>query len=89
MLAGLLIGGLAGAACGLLIAPKAGHETRAELAKRLEDVKTRMDETTHVLAEAAKSRLRDTSADLSQAVQVGRAAAKARVDELRRQVGIE
>lgn len=88
VLAGLLLGGLAGAVCGLLIAPKAGRETRAELAERLEDVKVRIDETAQVLAEAAKSRLRETGADMSQAVQVGRAAAKARVEELRRQVGM-
>jgi gas vesicle protein len=86
LLAGLMLGGLAGVACGLLFAPKAGHETRAELAERLEEVKTRVDETTRTLAEAAKTRMQGTGADLRQAMQDGYAAAKSRAEELRRQV---
>jgi len=89
LLAGLVLGGLTGLACGLLFAPKAGHETRAELAERLDEVKARVDETTRTLAEATKSRLRDTGADLRQAVQGGVAAAKTRAEELRRQVESE
>jgi gas vesicle protein len=88
-LAGLLIGGMIGVACGMLFAPKAGSETRAELAERMEELKERIDETTHTLMDAAKTRLQDTRADVSEAVQAGRAAAKDSAEALRRQVGLK
>lgn len=44
MLAGVGLGALIGAAAGLLFAPKAGTETRAELASRLKEIKGRTEE---------------------------------------------
>ncbi|MCL6623964.1 MAG: YtxH domain-containing protein [Fimbriimonadales bacterium] len=43
-LAGVGVGALIGAAAGLLLAPKAGAETREELAEKLEELKSRVAE---------------------------------------------
>lgn len=41
-LAGVGVGALVGAAAGLLLAPKAGTETRAELTERFDELKTKV-----------------------------------------------
>lgn len=41
-LAGVGVGALIGAAAGMLLAPKAGTETREELAHKLDDIKHRV-----------------------------------------------
>ncbi|MCH8275804.1 MAG: YtxH domain-containing protein [Armatimonadetes bacterium] len=43
-LAGVGVGALIGAAAGMLLAPKAGTETREELAHKMEDLKTKVTE---------------------------------------------
>lgn len=43
-LAGVGVGALIGAAAGLLMAPKAGSETRADLAHKFDDLKGRVTE---------------------------------------------
>lgn len=47
MLAGVGLGAIIGAAAGLLFAPKAGTETREELAGRLKEVKGKTEEWIH------------------------------------------
>jgi gas vesicle protein len=44
MLAGVGLGALIGAAAGLLFAPKAGTETRAEIATKFKEIKGRTEE---------------------------------------------
>jgi gas vesicle protein len=53
-LKGLLIGGLAGAAVGILFAPKSGKETRNELGEKASDLATRMKEEYEVALEKSK-----------------------------------
>ena len=44
MLAGVGLGAIIGAAAGLLFAPKAGTETRAEIANKFKEIKGRTEE---------------------------------------------
>ena len=44
LMAGLAIGALAGAIAGVLLAPKSGKETRADIAKHLKEMKDRIAE---------------------------------------------
>jgi len=53
-LKGLLIGGLAGVAAGILFAPKSGKETRNELGEKASDLATRMKEEYEVALEKSK-----------------------------------
>lgn len=89
LLAGVVIGAVIGATASLLYAPKSGKETREDLLERLDSLKTRIDETAHTLADATRVKMAETKADLAQAVDAGRAAAKTRAEELRRQVGLD
>ena len=89
MLAGLVVGAAIGAAAALLYAPQSGKETREDILERLDDVKARVDEATRAMTEAARVKLAETRTDLSQAVNAGRAAARARTDELRQKAGLE
>ncbi len=44
LLAGVGLGAIIGAAAGLLLAPKAGEETREELAEKMKELKTKTEE---------------------------------------------
>jgi gas vesicle protein len=55
-LKGLLIGGLAGIAVGLLYAPKSGKETRSNLGDKAANLAERMKEEYEVALEKSKSR---------------------------------
>ena len=89
LVAGLLAGALIGAAVSLLFAPKPGREMRAELSTRLDELKERVDQTARELASAARTRLEETTADLSQAVDVARVSAAQHAAELQQQAGLE
>lgn len=86
---GLAVGAVAGLTVALLYAPRSGKETREELIVRLDDLRERVDETTRNLTDAAKTRLEETKADLSQAIEATRVAATERAAELRHQAGLE
>ena len=73
----------------VLYAPRSGKETREELLVRLDELKEGVDEMTRTLADSAKTRLAETRADLSQAMEATRVAAVERAAELRRQTGLD
>jgi gas vesicle protein len=88
-LAGLIIGGLIGAAAALLIAPQPGEETRAELREKGIELKDRMIE----LSEEARKRAEDWQDEgraaletqktrIEEAVQEGKKAAAQKKQEL-------
>ena len=87
--AGLIIGGVIGAAVALLYAPKSGKETREELLAQLDDVKTRIDEATREFRESAMAKIAETRNDIGKAVDAGRTAAKARAEDLRKKAGLD
>ena len=87
-LAGLLVGVGVGAIVALLYAPKPGKETRAEILTRLDDLKQRVDATAKELADKTKATLAETTADLSEAMEAGRKAARARAQTLRKETGM-
>jgi gas vesicle protein len=72
-LAGLILGGLIGAAAALLLAPQPGDETRAELREKGVELKDRMIE----LSEEARRKAEDLQAESRAAVE----AQKVRVEE--------
>lgn len=53
-LKGLLIGGLIGAAAGILFAPKSGRETREEISKKTQDLLTKAREEYETAVEKGK-----------------------------------
>jgi gas vesicle protein len=53
-LAGLGIGALIGAATALLLAPKAGPETRQDIANAAEDLKKKANKVVHDLSESSE-----------------------------------
>lgn len=89
LLIGVTIGAVIGAAAALLYAPKSGQETREDLLQRIDEMKERIDDTSRQLAQLAREKVQEAKSDLGQAVEAGREAAKARAEELRRQVGME
>ena len=97
-LAGLIIGGVIGAAAALLLAPQPGEETRADLRERGIELKERMIE----LSEEARRRAEDLQAEgratvetqkarVEEAIEEGKKAAskkkKELLDELEREAG--
>lgn len=88
MLSGVLFGAVIGAFAALLYAPKPGKELRHAVAQHLDEAKTKIDEFAKNAAENAYSQLAETKADLGQAVEAGRIAARERADALRRHIGI-
>jgi gas vesicle protein len=70
-LAGILIGGLVGAAAALLLAPQSGEETRAQIKEKSIEIRDRAETT-----------LEDAKSKASQSVEYTRA----RVDELSQKV---
>jgi len=72
-LAGLILGGLIGAAAALLLAPQPGDETRAELREKGIELKDRMIE----LSEEARRKAEDLQAESRAAVE----GQKVRVEE--------
>lgn len=89
VLLGVVFGAVIGAGTALLLAPQSGKETRDELLERLEEIKDRVDATTHQVANSAKEKLAEAGNDLSRAVEAGRTAAKARAAELRNKMDME
>ncbi len=89
LLTGLVVGAVVGAAVAVLYAPQSGKDTRDDLLELLDEVKSRVDEATRAMTESARAKLAETRADLGQAVHAGRAAARARAEELRQQAGLE
>jgi len=88
-LAGLIIGGLVGAAAALLLAPQPGEETRAELREKGIELKDRMIE----LSEEARKRaeelqdegravLETQKTQIEEAIQEGKKAAEKKKQEL-------
>jgi gas vesicle protein len=81
-LKGLIIGGLIGAVAGLLLAPKSGRETRADICNKTEELMKlakeeydkgiqKTSEVYHSVKDAAVSSIQGESGRLSQAVQAG------------------
>lgn len=64
VLAGLLIGGLAGAGAMLLLAPQSGKETRAQIQQKTMELRTKTTETVEDALAQAKSKTHQITADV-------------------------
>jgi gas vesicle protein len=64
VLAGLLVGGLAGAGAMLLLAPQSGKETRAQLQQKTMELRDKTAETVEQALAQAKSRTHEITADV-------------------------
>jgi gas vesicle protein len=64
VLAGLLIGGLAGAGAMLLLAPQSGKETRAQLQQKTMELRNKTAETVEDALAQAKSKTHQITADV-------------------------
>lgn len=64
VLAGLLIGGLAGASAMLLLAPQSGKETRAKIQQKTLELRDRTAETVEEALAQAKSKTHQITADV-------------------------
>ena len=88
-LAGLGLGALVGAATALLLAPKAGTETRQDIANATEDFRTKANKVVHDLSESSeelvkksKELLEATKAKVQTAVDAGKQAMVAKKEEI-------
>ncbi|MBP6963418.1 MAG: YtxH domain-containing protein [Armatimonadetes bacterium] len=93
VLAGIGLGAVIGATAGLLLAPRAGSETRQDLRKTAEDLKARAEELAGQLSESVdslvgKSREMVDSAKtkVQQAVDAGKQAVAEKRQELEQQI---
>lgn len=59
---GLLVGGLIGAAAGLLLAPQSGEQTRATLRNKSVEVRDQVTQTAHDTRERAEMMVEETKA---------------------------
>jgi len=64
VLAGLLVGGLAGAGAMLLLAPQSGRETRAQIQQKTMELRDRTAETVEQALAQAKSKTHEISDDV-------------------------
>jgi len=64
VLAGLLLGGLAGAGAMLLLAPQSGKETRAQIQQKTMELRDRTTETVEEAIAQAKSKTHQIKADV-------------------------
>jgi gas vesicle protein len=78
MLAGAVIGFAVGGTLGILLAPKSGAETRADLNQRLDDLREKAEGTLDRLQEATA----DLRGNLQEAVSAGKDAYAAKREEL-------
>lgn len=92
-LAGLIIGGLIGAAVALLLAPQPGEETRAELREKGIELKERMIDLSEEarrkaeeLQEEGRTAIEAQKERLEQVVEEGKKAAAKKTKELREEL---
>jgi gas vesicle protein len=64
VLAGLIVGGLAGAGTMLLLAPQAGKETRAQIQQKTMELRDRTTQTMEDAVTQAKSKTQQITADV-------------------------
>jgi gas vesicle protein len=64
VLAGILVGGLAGAGAMLLLAPQSGKETRAQLQQKAMELRDKTTETVEEALTQAKSKTHQITADV-------------------------
>ena len=89
MMAGFVFGAVIGAAVSLLYAPKSGKEMRADINKRLDEMREYVDQTTREITETIKERYAEMKADLEEAVEGARATAAEHAAELSRRVDLD
>lgn len=80
--AGLFIGGLVGAAIGLLLAPQPGEETRSQLAERGIELRGELQKRASELQEKMPEIVEDQRARLQEAVDKGKEAAAKKRQEI-------
>lgn len=80
---GLLVGGLIGAAIGLLFAPKSGRETREDIARKTDELLAKAKQEYEKAAEKSKAAYEEAAARLKAAEGV----AREKVGELEGKVG--
>ena len=81
------MGGILGAVVGILIAPKAGSETRAELAERSEVWRSRAEEMAATVRERMGPTVESVRERVSPAVEVVRERVGPAVESMRERVG--
>ncbi len=81
--AGVLIGGLVGAAVALLIAPQSGEETRKQLTKTSEDLRDRAQDIIEDARERAEATIADSRRRAERIIEDARVRAEAMTEEAR------
>ena len=80
--AGLFIGGLVGAALGLLLAPQPGEQTRSQLAERGIELRSELQKRASELQEKMPEIVEEQRARLQEAVEKGKEAAAKKRQEI-------
>ncbi len=81
--AGVLIGGLVGAAVALLLAPQTGEETRKQLTKTSEDLRDRAQDVIEDARERAEATIADSRRRAERIIEDARVRAEAMTEEAR------
>jgi gas vesicle protein len=81
--AGVLIGGLVGAAAALLVAPQSGEETRKQLTKTSEDLRDRAQDVVEDARERAEATIADSRRRAERIIEDARVKAEAMTEEAR------
>ncbi len=86
LLAGVIVGAAIGSLWALLYAPKRGKELRADVCRRLDEMRDYVDQTARQLAETARTKLAEVQSDLTEAVEGVRATVAETQDDLTRRM---
>lgn len=85
-LAGMLIGGVSGAAAALLMAPRSGEETRSQIAEKTTDIADQAVERVNGVKQRAQTQAKATVDDLAERTSGVLRSASKQIEQLEKEI---